>query len=61
MPRNLRSILRNVLLYVAFSALWILFSDQAANELQARFGFPEIIETYKQYLRQKWLKQIGLL
>ena len=47
MSRNLRSIVRIVLLYVSFSALWILFSDWAANVLQARFGFPEIIETYK--------------
>lgn len=50
MSRYSRSILRIVLLYVVFSALWIFFTDLAANYLQARYAFPEIIETIKGWL-----------
>ncbi len=47
MSRNLRSILRIVLLYVIFAALWIFVTDLAANYLQARYAVPETIETIK--------------
>jgi putative nucleotidyltransferase with HDIG domain len=50
MSRSLRSIFRIVLLYVLFAALWIFFSDQAANYLQARYHLPEMLETYKGFL-----------
>lgn len=47
MKRNIGSILRVVSLYLLTSALWILGTDRLADFLEAQYGLPEQIETYK--------------
>jgi putative nucleotidyltransferase with HDIG domain len=43
----MQSILRLILYYIVFSALWILFSDWVSNILQQRYNLPAVIETIK--------------
>lgn len=50
MVRNLKPIIRVVVLYAVASLLWILVTDNLAQVLQSRYGLPEQIETYKGFL-----------
>lgn len=47
MSQSIRSILRIVLLYIIFAALWIFFSDEVAHFLEASYQVPREIETLK--------------
>jgi putative nucleotidyltransferase with HDIG domain len=47
MSHRMQSILRLILYYIVFSALWILFSDWVSNILQQRYNLPAVIETIK--------------
>ncbi len=47
MSNNIRSIFRVVILYLAFSMLWIFFSDELAYFLEVNYGLPRQIETLK--------------
>ncbi len=47
MVRNLGAITRTVLIYLVASTIWIVTTDYLARVLQANYGLPEQIETYK--------------
>lgn len=47
MYRNVGAIIRTVLLYLVASIIWIVATDALAQYVQARYGLPEQIQTYK--------------